>query len=154
MVALVDDEDYEKYSDQAWYLITGGKNKYAMRSFYVKKVIKRFMHREILGIADPKISIDHIDGNGLNNQKSNLRLCNQSQNTANMKKTAPATSRYKGVFHDRPKQGKRAWCARIAPNGKAIHIGRFSTEVEAALAYNFMAVHHYGEFARLNDVHL
>lgn len=90
--------------------------------------------------------VDHKDGNGLDNQKSNLRLCTHKQNTRNSI-SIKGTSIYKGVFwcKDRLK-----WRAGIKNNYKTINLGYYESEVNAAFAYDKAAIKYFGEYARLN----
>lgn len=92
------------------------------------------------------LCVDHIDGNGLNNRRSNLRVCNSKQNTSSTR-SRKGTSKYKGVS----KFGSK-WRAYIAPNRKQISLGYFSNQKDAAIAYNIAAEKYFGEFALLNDV--
>ena len=102
------------------------------------------MHREIIN-APAGMQIDHINGNGLDNRKANLRLCNNAQNQQNRRKRSRATSLFKGVgWHD------NRWRARITVNGKQIEIGRFKSEFLAAEAYDQKAIELFSEFANLN----
>lgn len=107
------------------------------------------MHREVMGVNDPKVEIDHKNRNKLCNERWNLRICTTSQNQAN--RQAPGknkTSQYKGVrLH---KQGK--WEARITHKYNVIQIGLFDIENDAAIAYNNKALELFGEFAYLNEV--
>lgn len=146
--AMVDNEDYEELSKYSWCALEGGKTTYAVRNIRVKgKRGLMLMHREILGLKDPKILVDHKDRDGLNNQKSNLRISNQSQNLCNRGSNIGSSSIYKGVSWHRSR-GK--WRARICKNGKKKYIGIFDSEKEAALAYDREAIKLHGEFARLN----
>ena len=106
------------------------------------------MHRQIMK-APKGMVVDHIDGNGLNNRRSNLRICTPRQNQWNRcpLKTRKQTSPFKGVQYP---TGKSRPYARIQYNGKTIHIGVFDSEVEAAQAYDRKAVELFGEFAYLN----
>ena len=92
--------------------------------------------------------IDHRDGNGLNNRHTNLRPATDSQNQANKRKPKNGvTPSFKGVFwHGRDMK----WAARIRVNGKRKYLGYFHSEVEAARAYDAVALLHFGEFAKLN----
>ena len=100
------------------------------------------MHRFIMN-ATKGMEVDHIDHNGLNNQKSNLRNCTKKENTRNRR--AYGKSQYRGVdFH------KGQMRARIGCNGQSIHIGYFKTEKEAALVYDLKAKELFGDFAYLN----
>lgn len=92
---------------------------------------------------------DHIDGNGLNNQRRNLRPCTTAQNAANQTQQKGRSSLYKGVSW---RKGRNKWRAGIKVNGKQINLGDFTNETEAALAYNKAAAEHFKEFARLNTV--
>lgn len=103
------------------------------------------MHKMIL----PGVEVDHIDGNPLNNRRSNLRPATRTQNQRNRRKQRkPVTSRYKGVCLNR-KTGK--WIAYINPGGgKTIYLGSHRVEEDAARAYDEAARRHHGAFARLN----
>jgi hypothetical protein len=117
-----------------------------------RKQTTRLFHRLILDVTDTKIDIDHRDHNGLNNQKNNLRVCTRKENTQNKRKIKSQSSKYKGVyFVKNPNYHLNPWRARIYANGKRIHLGMFSTENEAALAYNEASLKYFGEFAVLND---
>ena len=103
------------------------------------------MHRLIMD-AQERQEIDHADGNGLNNQKDNLRFCTHSQNHMNRKPTK-GSSKYKGVsWHKAAKK----WNARITLNKKTVSIGYFDSEIIAAKAYDEKAIELFGEFAKLN----
>lgn len=94
-------------------------------------------------------SIDHINGNGLDNRKCNLRKVTQQQNVMNARTNRKSTSKFKGVC--RPKSSTK-WIASITHNYKHIHIASCDSEVEAARLYNAKAKELFGEFARLNNV--
>lgn len=106
------------------------------------------MHKEVMKFTGTKIMIDHKDRDSLNNQKSNLRVCNNSQNTANSKKRKNCTSKYRGVA----KYRIGLWRAYGGKNGKMIHLGYFKSEIEAAKKYNEFAKEIHGEFANLNKL--
>jgi hypothetical protein len=153
--ALVDDEDYEYLSQWTWMSSKKGNNIYVIRRQYVdernsngmKKTIKFSMHRVLLKVEDKKQFIDHLDGNALNNQKSNLRLASMSQNNRNTRKAKNCSSQYKGVSW-LPKFKK--WKVDIYVNGKNKGLGLFKNEEDAGRAYDKMAKLHFGEFAWLN----
>jgi hypothetical protein len=111
------------------------------------------MHREIVGGDSPHI--DHINGDGLDNRDENLRPCTVSQNIANSRgdKIGKKWSKYKGVVF-RPEvkgdKGGKQWKVRIGFQNTVVHIGSFSTEEEAARAYDRKAVELFGEFAHVN----
>jgi hypothetical protein len=144
--AIVDDEDYPILIKHKWQLSTAG---YAMGYLRRKgKDTSIHMHRVILG-ALPDQGVDHINGNKLDNRKSNLRFATQSQNCFNKGKRPNNTSGYKGVSLDRKRGTYRAV---ICANRKMFFLGRFKTGVEAAEAYNEAAKRLHGEFARLNEI--
>ena len=145
-VALVDDEDFESLNQFKWYAIRNGKTFYATRKDMDDyKQINILMHWEVMNGK----GIDHKDHNGMNNQKSNLRLCTQKENCMNRSKRENTSSIYKGVsFHSRDKK----WQAHIGINGKYIHIGLFTSEVDAAKAYNEKAIELFCEFAHINII--
>ena len=146
-VALVDDEDFEKLEylkRYKWQFALRGKMEYATLKVKGKHI---YMHRYILGITDPSIDVDHKDRNGLNNQKSNLRKANRSENLANTKSREGSSSKFMGVHWH--KKGSK-WTAQITKNGKITHLGLFKTENEAALAYNAAAKVLHKSFANIN----
>jgi len=104
------------------------------------------MHRLILK-AQKGQQVDHINGNGLDNRKDNLRFCTSSQNYQNSRKRKNCSSKYKGVWWH--KQSKK-WQTGIVLNYKNYHLGYFTNEIEAAKAYDLTAAEFFGEFARLN----
>ncbi len=150
--AFVDDSDFEFLNQWKWRA-----NKQSNGDIYAEtdKYIdgKRFiikMHRLIIGVTDGNVLVDHRDGNGLNNQRNNLRPCNKSQNGMNrgtIRKNR--LTKFKGV--QMRSDGKK-WVAEIVANKKKTHLGSFNTDVEAAIAYNNAAKIHHGEFARLNVI--
>lgn len=146
--AMVDDEDFDRINAHEWtaFQCRPGATLYARRGVWVgeKKKIAR-MHREILGENCPKIP-DHRDGNGLNNQKENLRPATQSQNCFN-KRCSPnpnKKSKYRGI--KRAHSIRESWEARIKINKKTTHIGSFPTEELAYAAYLETAKRVYGDF--------
>lgn len=111
------------------------------------------MHRLILGLTDPKIEADHIDHDGLNNQRSNLRATTKRQNRYNSRKDSNSLSKYRGLrLTSRKWRGKnyRYWQARIMKDGISYHLGLFKNEEEAARAYDVKAKELFGEYANLN----
>lgn len=143
--ALVDDKDFESVKDFKWQTNRQG---YVVRCIWANgKPCIVALHRAIIGC--PKgMEVDHINGNVLDNRRTNLRLASRSQNSMNKAKTKkPKSSIYKGVKWD--KQMKK-WRANICINYKLIFIGLFNNEKQAALAYDKKAKELHGEFANLN----
>ena len=141
--ALVDADDYYRLSKFQWYAKYSGSTFYAVRNHSGKSVK---MHREIMG-GPGHLLVDHIDRNGLNNRRSNLRFCTSSQNLCNTVSIRGSSSRYKGVcWHKREKQ----WVASIQFKKKSYYLGDFDNEIDAAKAYDKKAKVLHGEFACLN----
>ena len=147
--ALVDAADYRRVAPFPWKLLEGHNGKlYAMARIGKRTV---YMHREIAGT--PKgAETDHVNGDGLDNRRANLRTATASQNRGNMGKPrrpdgSAHTSRFKGVSWDK---GRQCWQAKICRNGRHCNLGRYGDESEAARAYDAAAIVHFGEFARLN----
>lgn len=109
---------------------------------------KFFLHRLIMNVIDEDIYVDHIDGNPLNNQKSNLRKCTPSQNSMNRGKTVKNIVGFKGV--SRGKDGK--YTVHISVNNIKMHGGTFGTIEQAAAKYNELAHQYHGEFAYQNPL--
>jgi hypothetical protein len=153
LTAQVDDEDFEALNKYKWSALKGWRTFYAVRRITLPdgKQHLLLMHREILKETPPYpiAEIDHIDGNGLNNVKTNLRPCSRSENQKNKRKKRNASSQYKGVIRDKVR-GK--WRAEIKIDGKRVYLGRFEYEADAARAYNFAAQKHHGQFARLSKI--
>lgn len=151
-VALVDDKDYDYLNQWKWSYHPAG---YAKRTIDTcKSNIRRttatvFMHRQICSLSNLDAQIDHINGDGLDNRRSNLRVCTHAQNAMNKRKALNKTSNYKGVYFC--KTHKR-FIAQIKLNGKSTHVGIYRTEKEAAKAYNDAALKHFKEFAKINDL--
>ena len=149
---IVDDEDFDWLNQWKWSARKIGNTVYAARS--VKKPKSRnsvvvAMHREILGLKDRLEYCDHIDHNGLNNQRSNLRKCTPSQNIINIEKRAGTTSKFRGVCYY-PNRDK--FMAYISKDSRRHYLGWFHSEQDAAAAYNAKARELHGEFATMNDL--
>lgn len=146
MFALVDDEDYEELSKYKWHAHPMRKIYYAARSDLRQDGQNRkiLMHRQILGIKDRLFLTDHENGNGLDNQRHNLRICTTSQNGFNRDAGKNKLVPIKGIY----KTANGKWTARICQNRKGMHIGTFSTAEEAARAYNEKAKELHGDFAK------
>jgi len=155
MEAVVDDCDYEYLTQWKWYFVQpdGHKTGYAQRMQRVRgKRLIVHMHSlvgERSGLEIDGEQIDHIDRNGLNNRRINLRAATTGQNKANQGRYHNNTSGYKGVYWELDR-GK--WRAQVGIRGRRVHLGRFNDPRDAARAYNEAAMKHFGEFACLNPV--
>ena len=145
-VALVDDEDYERVAQFNWHAHLARDTVYARRSFNRKPHI--YLHRFIMGIEPGmRCDVDHQDRNGLNCQRSNLRVATHAQNIHNQKKRRDNTSGYIGVTWFRSRQ---KWLARVVHEGRVHVAGQFDNPEDAARAYDAMVWRLRGEFAHLN----
>lgn len=145
--AIVDDEDYEEISLFKWHAALRWRTWYAERATPKSEGLARTtsIHRQLL---NPGSSfIDHINGNGLDNRRENLRLCDSRTNTYNRQKHMNCSSLFKGVYLHK---ASGMWRAQIKLNGIRRSLGAFKLEIEAALAYDKAARDSFGEFAKLN----
>jgi len=146
--AIVDDGDYEYLLQWKWHFqpsITHPEAGYAIRAVSPGEML--FMHQAVIGRIHGK-EIDHRDGNGLNNQRSNLRHATHRQNCFNV---GPQRGRkFKGAYLELGTRHRNKWRCRIKVNGRLLSVGRFPTEIEAAKAFDRSAIVFHGEFARLN----
>ncbi len=144
-VAIVSDEDYEHLCTFKWHADKKGLTFYAARSLKREKGKPRqqvYMHQSVAGSK----RIDHRDGNGLNNQRDNLRACSQMHNSRNRVGTVH-TSPFKGVCWATE---KKKWKAYIRVNYQRINLGYYIDPTLAAIAYDLSAMQHFGEFAKTN----
>jgi hypothetical protein len=145
-VAIVDDADYAQVMAAGpWHACLNWRTVYAQRN--VPRAggqrTSQSMHTFLTGWA----RVDHRNGDGLDNQRSNLRTATGSQNGANMRRPKNNTSGFKGVSWHKV---NRRWTARIGIASKIHHIGCYDTAEDAARAYDVAAREQYGEFAALN----
>lgn len=151
-VTLVDDEDYEQLNKHKWCAVHVADNHYyASRTEHLsdrKQTV--YMHQAIMGMLSKGsgIHIDHINGDGLDNRRDNLRVCTHSQNLRNSGPRNPISG-HKGVYPT-GKSGK--WKAAITENGKYQHLGVFLTLEAAARAYNKATLKYHSEFAYQNAI--
>lgn len=143
ITVIVDDEDHEHLSQWNWFYSSRYIVRYAGREGNIVKTLP--IHQQILN--PDKIHgmvVDHINGNPFDNRKVNLRLCTQTDNRRNSRKCSKETSsRFKGVSrHIR----KNRWQVNV----KGIFGGLYNKEYDAAQAYNFLALKHFGDFAKFN----
>lgn len=161
---MVDDEDFEWLNKYRWF----AARKPNETTYYVKGYTKQVnwvrkhvsMHRLILGLDNPKILSDHIDHNGLNNQRNNLRAATPSQNNTNT--SGRGTSKFLGVYNMIIKQKRKNgriviynyWSAGIHNGEKVLRLGTYpftkEGEIRAAKAYDEAAKKYHGEFANFN----
>jgi hypothetical protein len=143
--ALVDDADYDWLCQWRWHCAAG--DRYAARGNGI------YMHRQIMGLPEVRNprgengnypEVDHVDRDGLNNQRGNLRVCTRQQNLRNKgRQSNNRSSRFKGVTRHRQ---RRKWTAWIEHK----YLGVFDDEVQAARVYDAAAKERFGEYARLN----
>jgi hypothetical protein len=153
-VALVDDADYPWVSNWKWYAADIQGRTYAVRGEWnpvrhVARVV--YMHRLIMRAAKGQV-VDHINHDGLDNRRENLRLCSQAENARNRRKAKGCSSRFLGVTFIGDRKQNDSWKAQIMANHETVFLGNFHSEEEAALAYNEAAQRLHGAFATLNVV--
>ena len=144
----VDEEDYERLSHYSWYLFKSEKWKYAIRTECKNGTQKTiYMHREIMGVTDPKVYVDHRDHDGLNNLRSNLRISDNRFNQYNVGKKSTSKQKYKNIRQ----LDENRWQVRIrTPKGKRVERVVYSEE-DAVKLYNELALKYHGEFAYLQE---
>lgn len=153
-IAIVDDADFEAVSAIKWRRADGPRTSYAM-SVKIRgsrktgfKYTYTGMHRLILGLSkNDGIFVDHINGNGLDNRRENLRTCTRAENNRNKRPKVRENTKYKGIVYQRD---RKRWIAQIYVNKVRHHLGNFKSDLDAARAYDAGARRLHGEFARLN----
>lgn len=145
-IAYADLEDYEKLVGVCWQVLTYKKSRtpYAL-SGNKHKHLRKTMHRHILGVTARLVFIDHIDLNGLNNRRSNLRVATPQQSTGNRRSNP--SSGYRGV---KKRSRCNSWKAKIVFQNRGYELGTYPDIRTAAKAYDIAAKVVFGEFARLN----
>ena len=142
MKSIVDDEDFKKVSQQKWHF-----HKHPDRDFGYARTDKKgkaiFMHNIIMN----NVNSDHINGNGLDNRRKNLRPSTRSQNMMNRRKFPGCSSKYKGVNWNKHAS---QWVSRITKDSQTYLLGYFRNEKRAASEYDAAAKLLHGDFARLN----
>jgi hypothetical protein len=147
LVTQVDDSDYENLNQWKWYASKKSNGYYVRRNTGpARKQDYIYMSRVIMNPAEG-LTVDHIDHNGLNNQRSNLRVCTYRENSLN--RIPIGSSKYLGVCVYKS-GGKERIRASIKSFGKTTHLGYYKTESDAARAYDKAASQIHGEFANLN----
>ena len=151
--AIVDTDDYVWLSKYKWYVVKRGNTFYANRGQWSKTQKRRLtitMHRLIIDVPDG-LFVDHINHNGLDNRKANLRPATPAENARYARYPKINTSsKYRGVWYNKKKE---KWRATISVNLKRKQIGYFKNEIDAARAYDNAAKHYYKDFAILNFSH-
>mgnify|MGYP002412235372 FL=1 len=145
--AYVDAADLPLVAGFNWHIFSKKNTSYAMVALRATDGSwrKLLLHR-LLMVPEAGLVVDHIDGNGLDNRRSNLRTCSNAENSRNRRKAKGGTSSsFKGVARFR-----NGWQAQIIVDGKNLYLGRYQDEHEAALAYDAAAVEHFGEYALTN----
>ena len=149
--ALIDECDYENANQYTWHVIKSTKNStlYAQRNYSDENGIYRTqtLHVFLMGKTDNGFEIDHIDHNGLNDRRNNLRVCTIVQNKANMKPKLGGTSDFKGVCWS---ERDHVFVAKRHVSGRCTNLGSFNNEIDAAKAYDKSAVSEWGDHACIN----
>lgn len=145
----MDDSDYTELLERrlAVYKING-----LSYAFVTDEEGATAVHRIIMADSLTKElpMVDHINGNTLDNRKSNLRVCTHAQNMQNRKMHKNNKSGYKGVYFQSDDNRRNPWRVEIKANKRRIQVGSYATAVEAAGAYNDAALTYHGVFAKLN----
>jgi len=146
--AKVDDADFEMLNKYKWHVSKSRNINYAKRNVKVdgKWITTDNMHQQIMNTPKGKM-VDHRDGDGLNNQRDNLRIVTTSQNCMNAKVRVDSKTGYKGVS----KSGKK-YAVHLGVNSTRKYLGCYATAQEGAKIYNKAALKYFGEFARLNVI--
>ena len=147
-VALIDDEDFDLVSQHTWHVqerlrpgyLPHGPYAAARRYIGNGRGVKVYMHKLITGWP----LTDHVNRDGLDNRRANLRPANRAQNLANQQPRPGCASPYRGVVWSAQ---KNKWMARIKADGKQRYLGSFTSEIDAAVAYDVAAREVFGEFA-------
>ncbi len=145
--ALVNNDNYKWLRRWKWSAARNCNVWYAARSEYTNGKKKRIlMHREVLHLkhGDGRLT-DHINNNGLDNRRSNLRACNYPENNRSCRHV-PGASKYRGVCP----RGNGRWRVQIRYGGGKHHLGTFSSQIKAAKIYDEAARKYHGRFATLN----
>lgn len=150
-VALVDDEDFDRVNQFKWHWYKNGRTIYCIRNICINgKRSSQSLHHFILNIQNAKlnkIEVDHIFGDGLDNQKHNLRVCSHSENMMNQRSKKNSSSKFVGVWWNKRDNNFQS---EIRCNGIRYYLGIYKSEIDAAKAHDNKAKELFGKFANLN----
>lgn len=146
---LFDEKDRELYENNSWNIVNSGRNQYLIRTVTKdgKKTSIKF-HREIMRVTDPQSCVDHINGNGLDNRRANLRVIKKKHNAMNRKLNLNNTSGYKGVTIG----PHGLYYVRVQSNGQSVFVGAYKDIKHAARAYDIEAEKLHGEYSSTNKM--
>tara|TARA_R110000822_G_scaffold109972_1_gene239959 strand:+ start:851 stop:1330 length:480 start_codon:yes stop_codon:yes gene_type:complete len=148
-VAIVDDDMFDFLNQWKWHIYKQNRNNYyARRTIRVNNKQKHIVMHRLIIKCEGKI-IDHISGNGLDNRRCNIRVCNKSENPINRRININNLSGYKGVSWFK---SCKKWRAQIQYKKIVYFLGTYEKRIDAARAYNAAALKYHGEFANLNKI--
>jgi len=148
--AIIDEADVPLVAGRPWHVYCRGRRRRTLYAARMEAGQRVLMHRVILGVG-PRLYVDHVNGDGLDNRRENLRVADRQQNRQNSRLDRDSRSGLKGIRLKKEGKGRsKPWEARIGVNGRQLFLGCFSDPKEAALAYDEAAVRHFGEFALTN----
>ena len=143
---LIDNDDYDAINKYKWSITKPRNTYYAVREFNKKSTL---LHRFLLNVKKRNKHVDHINGNGLDNRKENLRICTCKENNRNSKLSKNNTSGYKGVSWAK---NMNKWESYITADRKRYGLGYFKCKHDAAMAYNTAALKYHKDYASLNEI--
>lgn len=145
LYSIVDANDYDWLMQKKWSARPGRYTHYAHTGISNDGGVRLLgMHRLILGITDPQFVADHINGNGLDNRRGNLRVATATENSWNTRRRSNNTSGHRGIYFNK---FQNKWIGRIKANGKNVLVAKCDTIEEAIPLYNNALLELRGEFA-------
>jgi hypothetical protein len=145
--AIVDDNMFEYLNQWKWTATHKDKRWYAVRQEGGRIFHTRYYMHSVIMNSSQGMEVDHINKDGLDNRRENLRIATRTENNQNRDKNKNNTSGYKGVSWNNEKGKYRAY---IVANYKQIFLGNFKNIEDAAVAYDKAAIEYFGQFASLN----